>query len=63
MCLNSIFYFVVLQQHYMDERVKDARLREFKMGWTNLAGTPRQRRQDFKEVEQYALVPMSTQKK
>lgn len=47
----------------MDGRVKDARLREFKMGWTNFAGTPRQRRQDFKEVEQYALVPMSTQKK
>ena len=39
------------------EAFKEARLRDFKMGWTNLPGNPRRRRQDFRDVEQYLLAP------
>ena len=45
------------------EAFKEARLRDFKMGWTNLPGNPRQRRQDFRDVEQYPLAPTATPKK
>ena len=40
-----------------------ARLRDFKMCQTNLPGNPRQRRQGFRDVEQYPLAPTSTAKK
>ena len=33
------------------EAFKEARLSDFKMDWTNLPGNPRQRRQDFRDVE------------
>ena len=45
------------------EAFKDARLRDLKVGLTNLLGNPRQRRQDFRDVEQYPLTPTSTAKK
>ena len=62
---------LVMEIHYPEslacliwkEAFKDARLRDFKMGWTNLPGNPRQRRQDFKEIEQYPLAYTSTAKK
>ena len=44
------------------EAFKEARLRDFKMGRTNLRGNPRRRRQDFRDVEQYPLAPTSTAK-
>ena len=44
------------------EAFKETRLRDFKMGQTNLPGNPRQRRQDFKDIEQYLLAPTSTAK-
>ena len=45
------------------EAFKDARLRDFKMGRSNLPGNPRQRRQGCKHAEQYPLAPTSTAKK
>ena len=45
------------------EAFKDARLRDLKVGLTNLLGNRRQRRQDFRDVEQYPLTPTSTAKK
>ena len=42
------------------EPFKEARLRDFKVGRTNLPGNPRQKRQDFRDVEQYPLAPTST---
>ena len=33
------------------EAFKDATLRDFKMGQTNLPGNPRQRKQDSRDVE------------
>ena len=45
------------------EALKEARLRDFKMGPTNLRGNPRQRSQDFRDVEQYPIAPTSTSKK
>ena len=45
------------------EAFKEARIRDFKMGQTNLPRNPRQRRQDFRDVEQNPLAPTSTAKK
>ena len=42
---------------------KEARLRDFKMGRTNLRGNPRRRRQDLRDAKQYPLAPTSTAKK
>ena len=44
------------------EAFKKTRLIDFKMDWTNLLGSPRQKRQDFRDVEQYPLAPTSTAK-
>ena len=45
------------------EAFKNARLRDFKMGQSNIPGNARQRRQDFRDVAQYPLAPTSTAKK
>lgn len=45
------------------ETFKDSGQKDFKMGRTKLPGNPRQRRQDFKEFEQYPLAPTSISKK
>ena len=45
------------------EAFKDTWLIDLKVGLTNLLGNPRQRRQDFRDVEQYLLTPTSTAKK
>ena len=45
------------------EAFKEARQRDFKMGQTNLLGNHTQRRQDFRDVEQYPLAPTFTAKK
>ena len=38
------------------EAFKETRLRDFKMGRTNLPGNPK-RKQDFRDIEQYPLAP------
>ena len=59
----GIHSFESLPCQIWKEAFNEARLRDFKMGETNLPGNPRQRRQDFRDVEQYPLAPNSTAKK